>query len=97
LDRWSVKTPHLLQPAAPSSDVPPGAPAEVRLGLWAVGPEFHFFLNDRYQFSVIDKNYRTGMLGVFAASTGTTPVTVTFSDMVVYDVTYSLPTTTPMP
>ena len=97
VERWSVKTPHLLQPATPSSDVPPGAPAEVRLGVWAVGSEFHFFLNDRYQFSVIDKNYKAGMLGVFATSTGTTPVTIAFSDLVVYDVTYSLPTTTPMP
>ena len=97
LDRWSVKTPHLLQPATPSGDVPPGAPGEVRLGVWAVGPEFHFFLNEHYQFSVIDKNYLSGGIGVFATSTGATPVTVTFSDLVVYDVTYSLPTTTPMP
>jgi hypothetical protein len=96
-DRWSVRTPHLLQPAAPSADAPPGAPAEVRLGVWAVGSEFHFFLNDRYQFSVTDKNYRAGGIGVFAASTGATPVTVAFSDLVVYSVTYSLPTTTPMP
>ena len=89
VDRWSVKTPHLLQPAAPSADVPPGAPGEVRLGVWAVGSEFHFFLNDHYQFSVTDKNYRAGGIGVFAPSTGATPVTVTFSDLEVYDVTYS--------
>jgi hypothetical protein len=96
-DRWSVKTPHLLQPAISSGDVPPGAPGEVRLGVWADGPEFHLFLNDHFQFSVLDKNYRTGSVGVFAVSTGATPVTVAFSDLAVYDVVYSLPTTTPLP
>ncbi len=97
VDRMSVRTPHLLQPPAPSGDAPPGAPGEVRLGVWADGPEYHFFLNDHYQFSVIDKNYLAGAIGVFAASTGATPVTVSFSDLVVYEVNYPLPTTTPLP
>ncbi len=89
VDRLSVKTPHLLLPAIPSADVPPGAPGEVRLGVWAVGSEFHFFLNDHYQFSVSDRNYSAGAIGVFAHSTGDTPVTVTFSDLEIYDVTYA--------
>ena len=70
---------------------------EVRLGVWADGPVYHFFLNDHFQFSVIDKNYRVGGIGVFASSTGTTPVTVSFSDLVVYAVNYSLPAPTPLP
>ncbi len=97
VDRWSVRTAHPLHSATPSADAPPGAPGEVRLGVWAVGSEFHFFLNDRYQFTVTDKNYRLGAIGVFAVSNGATPVTVAFSDLAVYDVTYSLPTATPMP
>lgn len=97
VDRWSVRTPHVLHPPVPSGDAPPGAPGEVRLGVWAVGSEIHFFLNGRYQFSVTDKNYLAGSLGVFASSTGATPVTVSFSDLVVYDVNYFPPTTTPMP
>ena len=97
VDRLSVKTPHLLLSAVPSGDVPPGAPGEVRLGVWAVGSEFHFFLNDHYQFSVTDKNYPAGAIGVFARSTGDTPVTVTFSDLVIHDVTYTPPATTPHP
>jgi hypothetical protein len=97
VDRFSVKTPHLLLSAVPSGDVPPGAPGEVRLGVWAVGSEFHFFLNDHYQFSVTDKNYPAGAIGVFARSTGDSPVTVTFSDLVIYDVIYSPPATTPHP
>lgn len=97
VDRWSVKTPHLLQSPSASGDAPPGAPGQVRLGVWAVGSVYHFFLNDHFQFSVTDKNYRTGGLGVFASSTGNTPVTVSFSDLVVYDVNYSLPTPMPLP
>jgi hypothetical protein len=97
VDRFSVKTPHLLLPVVPSADVPQGAPGEVRLGVWAVGSEFHFFLNDHYQFSVSDKNYPAGALGVFAQSTGDTPVTVTFSNLIIYNVSYALPTATPHP
>jgi hypothetical protein len=97
VDRFSIKTPHLLLPAISSADVPPGAPGEVRLGVWAAGSEFHFFLNDHYQFSVSDKNYPAGAIGVFVQSTGDTPVTVSFSDLEIYDVTYIQPTTTPHP
>lgn len=98
VDRFSVRTPHPLQPPLLSADVPPGAPGEVRLGIWAAGHEFHFFLNDHYQFSVNDKSYSFGAIGVFAQSNGKTPVTVSFSDLVIYDVTYSPKvTTTPMP
>jgi hypothetical protein len=93
VDRFSVKTPHLLLPSFQSGDVPPGAPGEVRLGVWASGSDFHFFLNDHYQFSVSDKNYPAGAMGVFAQSTGDTPVTVVFSDLVVYDVNYDPPLT----
>lgn len=97
VERVSVGTRAPLQPPMPSGDVPPGAPGEVRMGVWAVGSEMRFFLNSRYQFSVDDKNYPSGALGVFARAAGATPVTVTFSDLVVYDVTYIIPTKTPKP
>ncbi len=97
VDRVSIGTREPLQPPMPSGDVPPGAPGEVRIGVWAVGSEMRFFLNGRYQFSVTDVNYRSGALGVFAHAAGNTPVTVTFSDLVVYDVSYILPTKTPSP
>ena len=75
----------MLQPPTPSADVPVGAPGEVRLGVWALGTEFRFFLNGRYQFTASDVSYRTGGLGVFAHAAGDTPVTVTFSNLSVYD------------
>ncbi len=97
LERVSIGKRELLQPQVRSGDVPPGAPGEVRLGVWAAGPEMRFFLNGRYQFSVSDKSYLSGTLGVFARSTGETPVTVTFSDLVVSEVRYIPSTRTPQP
>jgi hypothetical protein len=80
-ERVSLGTPRVLQPATATSDVPVGAPGEVRLGVWARGSEFRFFLNDRYQFTVIDRNYVAGGIGVFAQAGGDTPVVVTFSGL----------------
>ena len=67
------------------------------MGVWAVGSDLRFFLNGRYQFSVNDKNYLSGTIGVFAHSVADTPIAVTFSDLMVYDVSYSPPTKTPRP
>lgn len=83
--------------AVPSGDAPLGAPGRVKIGVWAVGAEMRLFLNDRFQFSVNDKSSPSGGFGVFARSTGNTPVTVTFSDLTVYDVNYAFPTKTPSP
>ena len=81
-----------LQPPISSGDAPPGAPAEVRLAVWAVGREMRFFLNGRYQFTIQDASLTSGTLGVFARSTGETPVTVSFSDLIVRNVSYVSPT-----
>lgn len=75
----------------------PGAPGEVRIGVWAVGSEMRLFLNGRYQFSVTEGTFPSGGLGVFVRAAGETPATVTFSDLIVYDVNYVLPTKTPIP
>jgi hypothetical protein len=85
-----------LQESIASGDAP-GAPGEVRIGVWAVQNEMRLFLNGRYQFSVTDPSFPSGALGVFVRSTDETPVTVTFSDLMVYQVDYTLPTKTPIP
>ena len=80
-----------------SGDAPAGAPAEVKLGVWADGREMRFFLNDQYQFSVTDPIFSSGTLGFFIFASGQTPVTVSFSDLSAYAVSYLLPTITPIP
>jgi hypothetical protein len=95
-ERISSGTRQPLQEPIPSGDAP-GAPGEVRMGIWAVGSELRLFLNGRYQFSVVEPTFPSGALGVFVRSTGETPVTVTFSDLTVYEVDYTLPTKTPIP
>jgi hypothetical protein len=87
----------LLSEPVPSADVPMGAPGEVRIGMWAVGSEMRLFLNGRYQLSIIEKTFPSGAFGVFAQSHGDTPVTITFSDLKVYEVNYIAPTETPGP
>jgi hypothetical protein len=70
-----------------SGAVPPGAPSSSRLGVWAVGDEMRFFVNDEYQFTVTDPLLPSGLLGVFARSASDMAVTVNFSNLVVYTVT----------
>jgi hypothetical protein len=86
----------IFEPVA-SGDAPPGAPGEVRIGIWAVNAEMRLFLNGRFQFSINDRSFPNGEFGVYARSAGDTPVTVTFSDLTVYDVGYEFPTRTPSP
>ena len=87
----------LMQEPIPSGDAPPGAPGEVRIGIWANGSEMRFFLNGRFQFSITDPSTPSGAFGVFARGAGDTPISVIFSDFIVYDVSYIPPTNTPLP
>jgi hypothetical protein len=70
----------------PSTSVPSAAPSSSRLGVWFVGREMRFFINDEFQFAVTDRMLPRGMIGVFARSAGETAVTVSFSDLVVTSV-----------
>ena len=75
-----------------SGDAHPGAPAQVKLGLWAVGREIRVFLNGNHQFTQFDPVFSDGTIGFFIKATGQTPVTVSFSDLSVYSVYYNSPT-----
>lgn len=85
----------VLQQPLPSGDVPPGAPGEVRIGVWAVGNEMRLFLNGRFQFNIDDPSFPIGTVGVFVRSAGETPVVVSFSDLIIREVDYVFPTATP--
>jgi len=96
-DRMSSGTKLNLQSPLASGDVPPGAPGEVRIGVWAVGREMRLFLNGRYQFTITEPSYPRGTIGVFVNSAGDTATVVSFSNLVVRSVNYALPTKTPLP
>ena len=70
----------LMQDWTPSG-LPPGAPLEVSIGIWASGKEMRFFANGAYVFSVSDPVFTEGRIGVFARASGDNPVTVNFSEM----------------
>jgi len=95
-ERISGGTRLSIHEPVPSGDAP-AAPGEVRIGVWAVGGDMRLFLNGRYQFSVMEKTFPSGGLGVFVRSAGDTLTTVTFSDLAVYEVNYIPPTKTPLP
>jgi hypothetical protein len=96
-ERVRLGKPYPLHDPQASADVPFGPPGEVRLGVWVSGTDMRFFLNDHYQFSVTDATIKSGAVGAFARSMGTTPITIIFSDLSVYDVTYIAPSATPRP
>lgn len=75
-----------------SGDAPFGAPAQVKMGVWAVGRELRVFLNDHFQFSQSDPVFSSGTIGFFIYAGGQNPVTVSFSDLSVYSVFYIFPT-----
>lgn len=78
--------------------ITPGSPANLRLGVWMAGPEMRFFVEGVEIFQAREPFYTGGMVGVFARASGDTPVTVSFSDMVVFGIdTAALPTRTPFP
>jgi len=74
------------QPWMATTSVPSAAPSVSRLGVWAVGRDMRFFVNDQYQFSISDRSLPSGALGVFVRSGGANAVTVSFSDLIVYKI-----------
>ena len=80
-----------------------GAPAHIKLGVWAVGNEMRLFLDDSYQFSMRDPLFHTGTIGFYVYASSKAPVTASFSDLSVYSVSYippiasATPTRTPKP
>jgi hypothetical protein len=75
------------QPPLQSGAVPPGAPSMTRMGVAASGSELHFYANGEFLFTVKDPSITDGLLGVFARAASDSPLTVNFSDLVVYRLT----------
>jgi len=97
LDRVRAGVAYPLENWLSSNDVPLAAPAQIKLGVWADGQEIRLFLNDTYQFSMTDPVFSSGGFGFFAYASGKSPVTISFSDLSVYSVSYILPTPSLVP
>jgi hypothetical protein len=87
LDRLTGGQASSPQPWLETGVVPIGAPSSSRLGVWASASEMRFFVNDVYLFTIQDPLIPSGLLGVFARSTGGHAFTVNFTDLVVYQIT----------
>lgn len=74
------------QPWKVSGTVPPGAPSSARLAAWLNGKEMKFYVNDVYQFGVQDSSINRGQIGVFTRSAGDNAVTISFSELEIYQV-----------
>jgi hypothetical protein len=56
----------------------------VDLSVWASGSEMRFFVDDMLLFTVNDTLLYSGRLGVFIRARGEGPLTVSFSDLMIY-------------
>lgn len=84
LERYKNSRTAPLQDWMTSGQILPGGMMRIHLGVWATGPELRVFANNVFQFSVKDTAFESGTIGVFARSVGDTPVTVSFSNLMVY-------------
>jgi len=95
--------PTFMQDWAVSGELLPGLPSPVKLGVWASKNTLRFFINDRLQFEVSRGVYLNGGLGFYARTASDSTLSVSFSDLSVYEVSASatqpaLPlTSTPTP
>jgi hypothetical protein len=91
--------PYTLVDWMQSGQVLPGSPYQLRLRVWMVKDELRFFLNDVFQFSARDSQFAAGKVGLFARQAADTPITVSYSNLVIrsIDAGYVLPKATPKP
>ena len=86
LDKVVNGTAYSPQPWLESISVPRAVPTSLRMGVWVSGSEMQFYIDEGYQFTVTDRSLNDGLIGVFIRSTAENAVTVSFSDLVVYQV-----------
>jgi hypothetical protein len=74
------------QPFTISGAIPPGAPSESRIAVMARDKEMQFFINDEHLTSISDPTLGNGNIGVFVRAAGEDDVTVSYSNLDVYEI-----------
>jgi hypothetical protein len=82
-----------LVPITQTNLVIAGAPAENRIGVWARGSDLRFYINGTEAFSLRNAAFRSGTFGLMIRSISSSQLTVSFDDLVVYDL--ATPAATP--
>ncbi len=85
IERVQRGTTNPLQDWVYAGKIPPGAPLMVNLGLWVSGSSIRLFAEDFFLFEVEDNSFTSGGIGLYARSGGTTPLTVSFRSLSVYE------------
>lgn len=82
-----------------SGQVSRGPQDASHIAIWSGGGQLRFYAGGIYQDYVVSPKTGAGVFGVFAQAAGTSPVSVSFSDMAAYDVNagFYMPTFTPIP
>ncbi len=85
IERVRQATTNVLQDWVFAGKIPPGAPLMVNLGLWVSGSSIRLFAEDFFLFEVEDNSFASGSIGLYARSGGTTPLTVNFRSLYIYE------------
>lgn len=95
VERWRTNDAAAVQDWTPSGQIPTAGPQVLRLGVWLVGSEMRFFVNDVFQFGLHDPLLQGQQIGVFLRSTGANAATVSFSNLVVRGISGYVPSPVP--
>jgi hypothetical protein len=79
-------TPSVLVNWMPSEQIPSGLWKSFTLGVWAYGNTIRLYVNDQLQTEVSRDTFKSGGIGYFARAAGDTPLSVSFSDLTIYQV-----------
>lgn len=99
VDRVSLNGVVKLIDWTPSGQIPRGPQTTTRVAIWSGGGQLRFYANGVFQGYCIAPKVGSGGLGVFVQASGASPVSASFSNLVVYKIDPStyLPTFTPVP
>ena len=97
VERWRASDVAVVEDWHPSGQIPQSGPQVLRLGIWLVGSEMRFFIDDVYQFAARDPLLDGTQVGVFLRSTGANAMSVSFSDLSVRAIQGYVPSPVPSP